>query len=101
MQFAPRSSCGDQRRSALGADQSSEERLKRRPRQLVLRYKTAGATARHHPAELAGVTAGRQHHGRSVVPTGEAGGHVEAIEVRELNVEQHDGRAHRVCRGQS
>jgi hypothetical protein len=50
-------------------------------RAAIVRYKTAGATARDHPSELAGVTAGRQHHGRSVVPTGEPGGHVEAIEA--------------------
>jgi len=32
---------------------------------------------------------------------GEPGGYVEAIDVSELNVEQHDGRAHHGCRGES
>ena len=74
--------------SSAGPDSSSLARNPRAPARAI------------HPAELAAVAAGCQHDGGSIRLAGEPGGYVEAIDVRELNVEQHDRLAHRGCRGQ-
>src|SRR5205814_4347659 len=71
---------------------SFEKRQESRPRQLGFRNEASSPAARDEGAEVGAVTARDEDDGRPGAAVREAGGDLEAVEVRELHVEEHDLR---------
>src|SRR4051812_20312399 len=69
---------------------SHQEFLDALARELGLRDEAACAGAAHERAEVRGVAAGHEDHGRRIGMPGDPGRDVEAVDVGELHVEQHE-----------